>query len=252
MRTQNRIALVTGAARGIGLACARGLLETGNKVVVTDIAAPDPALLSADQRERVWCAPLDVRDTQAAAALLETIKSSWGLVAILVNNAGISPKLPDGTAANVMTVSDAEWVHVFDVNLNAILHLCQLAAPHMQGLGWGRIINMASLAGRARARVAGPSYVASKSALIGLTRSLAEYLGPWAITSNCVAPGRILTEMAIQAGEAVNRAYAEGTPLKRLGTPKEVAAAVVFLASEEAGFINGAVIDVNGGSFMPA
>ena len=252
MPTQNRIALVTGAARGIGLACARGLLEAGNRVVATDIAPPNPELFPANQRERLRCAALDVVDTKAAAALLDSIHATWGPVSILVNNAGISPKLPDGTAANVLTVTDDEWARVFNINLNAILHLCQLAAPHMQGLGWGRIVNMASLAGRARTRVAGPSYVASKSALIGLTRSLAEYLGPWAITSNCVAPGRILTEMALEAGEAVNRAYAEVIPLKRLGTPEEVAAAVIFLASEEAGFINGTIIDVNGGSFMPS
>ncbi len=252
MQSQNRIALVTGAARGIGLACARRLLQAGDRVVATDVAAPGPELFPADQRERVRCEALDVVDAAAAGALLGSVRETWGPLGILVNNAGISPKLPDGKAANVLAVTDTEWARVFDINLNAVLHLCQLAAPYMQEQNWGRIVNMASLAGHARTRVAGPSYVASKSALIGLTRSLAEYLGPWGITSNCVAPGRILTEMARQAGEEVNRAYAEVIPLKRLGTPEEVAAAVAFLASEEAGFINGAIIDVNGGSFMPS
>lgn len=252
MQPQNRIALVTGAARGIGLACARGLLDAGNRVVATDIATPTPEHFPEDHRGRLMCMPLDVVDSPAATSLLETIQTAWGPVSILVNNSGISPKGPDGKAANVLEVSDAEWSQVFDVNLNAVLHLCQLAAPYMQSLNWGRIVNMASLAGHARSRVAGPSYVASKAALIGLTRTLAEHLGQWGITSNCVAPGRILTEMALMAGEEVNRAYAETIPLKRLGIPEEVAAAVVFLASEGAGFVNGSVLDVNGGSFMPA
>lgn len=252
MQPQNRIALVTGAGRGIGLACARALLDAGNRVVVTDITAPELDLFPADQRERVLASPLNVTDTEAAAGILEKVRRTWGPVGILVNNAGISPKLPGGRSANVMEVTAEEWTRVFEINVTAILKLCQQVAPHMQSLGWGRIVNMASLAGRARSKVAGPSYVASKSALIGLTRTLAEHLGQWGITSNCVAPGRILTEMALQAGEEVNRGYIDVIPLKRLGAPEEVAAAVVFLASEGAGFVNGTILDVNGGSFMPS
>ncbi len=252
MIRQSRIALVTGANRGIGLACARRLLAEGHRVAATDIAAPDAALFPEDRRDSLLCAALDVTDTRAAAALLDSMQAAWGSLGILVNNAGISPKLPNGKAANVLEITDEEWASVLEVNLSAVMRLCRLAAPRMQEQKWGRIINMTSLAGRARSRVAGPSYIASKSALIGLTRSLAEHLGPWAITCNCVAPGRILTEMALAAGEEVNRAYSEVIPLKRLGTPEEVAAAVAFLASEDAAYINGSVIDVNGGSFMPA
>lgn len=251
MNAQNRIALVTGAGRGIGLACARDLLNTGNRVVATDIAAPSPDLFPAEQRGRVMPAALNVTDQRAAAALLDAIKAEWGPVGILVNNAGISPKIEGGRSATLMEVTPEEWEKVLDVNLTSVLRLCQLVAPHMKEQNWGRIVNMASLAGRARSRVAGPSYAASKAALIGLTRILAGELGPWGITSNSVAPGRILTDMVLQASEEVNKAYAEVIPLKRLGTPEEVAAVVTFLASDGAGFVNGTIIDVNGGSFMP-
>lgn len=246
-----RTAFVTGAGRGIGLACAKALLDAGNVVVATDITAPSPDLFPKEQRSRLMVANLDVTDEDAAATLLDAVKEKLGPVGILVNNAGISPKVEGGRSATLMEVTPEEWETVLDVNLTSVLYLCRLTAPHMREQNWGRIINITSLAGRARSRVAGASYSASKAALIGLTRILAGELGPWGITSNSVAPGRILTAMVLQAGETVNKAYAEAIPLKRLGTPEEVAATVAFLASDGAGFINGAIIDVNGGSFMP-
>lgn len=246
-----RTAFVTGAGRGIGLACAKALLEAGNAVVATDIVAPSPGLFPQAQHPRLMTAALDVTNEDAAASLLDEVEENLGPVEILVNNAGISPKVEGGRSATLMEVTPEEWNTVLNVNLTSVLHLCRLVAPHMRKQKWGRIINIASLAGRARSRVAGASYSTSKAALIGLTRILAGELGPWGITSNSVAPGRILTDMVLQAGESVNKAYAEVIPLKRLGTPEEVAATVAFLASDGAGFINGAIIDVNGGSFMP-
>lgn len=246
-----RTAFVTGAGRGIGLACAKALLDAGNVVVTTDIAAPSPDLFPEAQRSRLMTAALDVTDVGAAEKLLDTVGKTLGPVGILVNNAGVSPKVEGGRSATLMEVTPEEWKTVLDVNLTSVLRLCRLAAPHMREQNWGRIINITSLAGRARSRVAGASYSASKAALIGLTRILAGELGPWGVTSNSVAPGRILTDMVLQAEETVNKAYADVIPLKRLGTPEEVAATVAFLASDGAGFINGAIIDVNGGSFMP-
>lgn len=251
MAPQVRIALVTGAARGIGLACAHALLDAGCRVVATDLTAPSEDLFPADLHHNIMVASLDVTDKTAAATLLDRVDGAWGPVGILVNNAGISPKLEGGRSATLMEVTPEEWDRVLSVNLTGALHMCQLAAPQMKRQNWGRIITIASLAGRARSRVAGPSYAASKAALIGLTRVLAGELGPWGITSNSVAPGRILTDMVLQAEEAVNKAYAEVIPLRRLGTPEEVGAVVAFLASDGAGFVNGALIDVNGGSFMP-
>ena len=121
----------------------------------------------------------------------------------------------------------------------------------MKTLHWGRIVNVSSLAGRARSMVAGASYSTSKAGLIGLTRAIASEFGAAGITANCVVPGRIQTRMAAQAGEEVNRRYAEQIPVRRLGTPAEVASAIAYLASEEAAFINGALLDLNGGFYMP-
>jgi 3-oxoacyl-[acyl-carrier protein] reductase len=129
--------------------------------------------------------------------------------------------------------------------------LSQAFIPGMQKLKWGRIVNVSSLAGRSKSLVAGGSYMASKAGVLGLTRAIAAEMGPFGITANSVAPGRILTEMAMQAGEEVNRRYAEQIPVRRLGTIDEVAAAILYLASEEAGFVNGALIDINGGFYMP-
>jgi 3-oxoacyl-[acyl-carrier protein] reductase len=122
--------------------------------------------------------------------------------------------------------------------------------PDMQALKYGRIVSISSLAGRSKSVVAGPSYMASKAGVLGLTRAIASEMGPFGITANCVAPGRILTEMAMQAGEEVNRRYAEQIPVKRIGTAQEVGKAVAFLCEESSGFINGATIDINGGFFM--
>jgi 3-oxoacyl-[acyl-carrier protein] reductase len=132
-----------------------------------------------------------------------------------------------------------------------VLKLSQAFIPGMQKLKWGRIVNVSSLAGRSKSLVAGGSYMASKAGVLGLTRAIAAEMGPFGITANSVAPGRILTEMAMQAGEEVNRRYAEQIPVRRLGTIDEVAAAILYLASEEAGFVNGALIDINGGFYMP-
>jgi 3-oxoacyl-[acyl-carrier protein] reductase len=121
----------------------------------------------------------------------------------------------------------------------------------MKELGFGRIVNISSLAGRTKSVVAGASYMAAKAAVLSVTRSIALEMGPFGITANSVAPGRILTEMAQQSGPEVNRRYAEQIPVRRLGTPEEVGETVAFLCGENVGFINGAILDINGGFFMP-
>ncbi len=251
MSQQNRIALVTGAAQGLGLASAKALLQAGNRVVVTDLEPVAMDNFAGEDQGRVMSASLDVTSAEQAAELLARVRRDWGPLTILVNNAGVSFKLPDKTSAMATNVSDAEWEKTLSVNLTAVLRMTQLAVPQMKEAGWGRVVNMASLAGRTRSRVAGAAYSSSKAGVIGMTRALANELGPLGITANCVAPGRILTPMALLGGPEVNKAYAEQIPVRRLGTPEEVAAVVAFLASEITGFINGAIIDVNGGYFMP-
>jgi 3-oxoacyl-[acyl-carrier protein] reductase len=193
---------------------------------------------------------LDVTDDSGIASLYQTISTTLGKVSVLVNNAGISPKQPDGKSSGILQLDPKEWAKVIEVNLTSVMRMCQTFIPDMQALKYGRIVSISSLAGRSKSVVAGPSYMASKAGVLGLTRAIATEMGPFGITANCVAPGRILTEMALQAGEEVNRRYAEQIPVKRIGTPAEVGQAVAFLCAESSGFINGATIDINGGFFM--
>ena len=246
----SRIALVTGAARGIGLATTKGFLRRGYRVVAVDREALDAHQMGAGSGS-LRVESLDVADSQAISNLGDRLEHEWGHVSVLVNNAGISPKKPDGTSSRILEITDDEWSRVLAVNLTAVLKVSQAFLPGMQALRWGRVVNVSSLAGRTKSLVAGGSYVASKAAVLGLTRVMAGEMGPYGITANCVAPGRIATEMAAQAGEEVNRRYAEQIPVRRLGTPEEVAEAILFLASEEAGFVNGGIIDINGGFYMP-
>jgi 3-oxoacyl-[acyl-carrier protein] reductase len=248
----NRIAFVTGAARGIGLAAAQGFARKGYRVVAVDRDLPDAASVAGDSPARnVRAECVDVTDASAIVALRDSVQREWGAATVLVNNAGVSPKLANGSSAGILEITDEELALVMAVNLTAVLKLSQAFLPGMQQARWGRIVNISSLAGRSKSVVAGGSYMASKAAVIGLTRAIAMEMGPFGITANCVAPGRILTKMAQQAGEEVNRRYAEQIPVRRLGSVEEVAAAILYLASAEAGFVNGAVIDVNGGFFMP-
>lgn len=251
MSQQNRIALVTGAAQGLGLASATALALAGNRVVATDLAGVDLSLFPEECWSRVMAANLDVTDRAMAAEVFAKIGKDWGPVGILVNNAGVAFKLPDKTSAMATNVSDEEWEKTIAVNLTSVLTMTQLAVPQMRDAGWGRVINMASLAGRTRSRISGAAYSSTKAGVIGVTRVMANDLGPLGITANCVAPGRILTPMAMLGRPEVNEAYAEQIPVRRLGTVEEVAAVVAFLASEITGFINGAIIDINGGYFMP-
>ncbi|WP_336694517.1 3-oxoacyl-ACP reductase [Delftia acidovorans] len=245
-----RTALVTGAARGIGLATAIELLRGGRRVVLADLAAPDLGQVPQELRAQASAVVLDVCDEAARQRVVADMVQRHGGVDILVNNAGISLKNASGQSNGILDVGLDEVQRILDVNLLSMLRLCQLALPGMKQRRWGRIVNVSSLAGRGKSIVAGPAYMLSKSAVLGLSRSIASEMGQYGITTNCVAPGRILTPMAQQAGDEVNRRYAEQIPVRRLGEAAEVGAAIRYLCSESAGFTNGAVIDVNGGFFM--
>jgi len=245
-----RVALVTGAAQGIGLASAIALLEDGRKVVLSDLKLPDLSQIPEALRAHASAVSLDVADEAQCRAAIAQIAREHGGVDILVNNAGISLKNASGQSNGILEIDMPEVQRMIDVNVLAIVRLCQLVLPGMKARRWGRIVNVSSLAGRSKSVVAGPAYMLTKSAVLGLSRSIASEMGQFGITTNCVAPGRILTQMAMQAGEEVNRQYAAQIPVKRIGEPREVASAICYLASEAAGFTNGAVIDVNGGFFM--
>lgn len=229
-----RLAVVTGGLRGIGRAIADRLAAAGAELHVID-RAPAEAAPRGFALHRV-----DVADATAVAAAVAALPRA---PALLVNNAGITR---DRT---MLKMSDAEWHDVLDVNLGGPFNLMRAVAARMAGEGYGRIVNITSINGL-RGKFGQANYVAAKAGLIGLTKTAARELGPKGITVNAVAPGMVLTEMALQLGEEIRgRAVAE-TVLGRLALPEEVADAVLFLLSDAAGAITGQVLQVDAGQYL--
>ncbi len=242
----DRVALVTGASQGIGESIARGLAEAGAKVV---LAARNQEKLAAvlagieAAGGQALAVGMDVADAAQVKAAFQQAIERFGRLDILVNNAGITR---DGLS---MRMKAEDWDAVLRTNLTGA-HLCaQQAIPPMLRQRWGRIINISSVVAQ-MGNAGQANYVASKAGLIGLTKSLALELASRSITVNAVAPGFIETEMTQALPEKTVEQLSARIPLGRLGTPADVAAAVVFLASEEAGYITGHVLAVNGGMYM--
>jgi 3-oxoacyl-[acyl-carrier protein] reductase len=234
----NRTAFVTGASRGIGLACARALAQAGAKVV---LAARDAAKLEAASKEipcSTWV-ELDLASPDSIKAAF----SKAGKVDILVNNAAITK---DGLA---LRMKKDDWDTVIATNLTGAFLAIQQVLHGMMKERWGRIINISSIVGES-GNPGQANYVASKAGLIGLTKSLAQEMASRNITVNAVAPGFIETDMTAVLSEEHRTNLLAHIPLKRLGKPEDVAAAVRFLASDEAAYITGHVLDVNGGMYM--
>jgi 3-oxoacyl-[acyl-carrier protein] reductase len=235
-RLDGKIAIVTGGARGIGAETARIFREAGATVVTWDVAD------GAD-------AHVDVTDVTAAAKAAAAVAGKHGRIDILVNNAGI---LRDAqlvkTTGNEITgmMSEADFDAVISVNLRGIFAVTQAVAPTMIRQRSGRILNASSVVGL-YGNFGQTNYVATKAGVIGMTKVWARELGPKGITVNAVAPGFIGTEMVRQMPEKILASMVERTPIRRLGEPKDVAYAYLFLASDEASFINGAVLSVDGG-----
>ena len=259
MRTSNqsdrRVALVTGASRGIGRSIAVRLAADGHTVIVNgsgQTAAEDfAAELSAGGAPALGLAA-DVSDEASVARMIGEIDRRFGRLDVVVNNAGISPRVK-GAKPTVETTPLEHWTRTLSVNLTGVFLVCKAALPLMKRGQWGRIVNIGSIAGRMSTGYGSAHYAASKAGMIGFSRVLADESGRYGITVNCVAPGRIATDMAAtfaNAGE-IDRLYVARTPLGRLGQPADVAAAVAFLVSEDAGFITGAVLDITGGMYMP-
>ncbi|MBP1884739.1 SDR family oxidoreductase [Sinorhizobium mexicanum] len=254
-RAISRIAVVTGGTSGIGLATARHLLKCGYRVAVfgqssTHVERSAGELSTRFDPERVFARSVDLANPSQVFAFFRELEEHWGRAAVLVCNAGISPKGPDGATPFPQITLD-EWNAVLSVNLTGAMLCCQAALPGMVAQGFGRIVFVGSVAGRAVPKIAGTAYVASKAALAGLARSLVGRYAANGITINLVAPGRIATEMAGPRDSAVNRAAVSRIPVGRMGEPEEVAAAIGFLVSEEAAYVNGVTIDVNGGEYAP-
>lgn len=246
-----RVALVTGAAGGIGLGIAERLAEAGAIVLITDVAGhvEDSAAMLRARGHSVSGSTGDVTDPAWCNEVVAQAHRDHGSLDILVNNAGISPKR-DGKKIFIRDTDLDQWNQVLAVNLTGTFLLCRAATPKMQERGWGRVVNISSQAARTRADIAGAAYAASKAGMIGLSRVLASEVGRDGVTVNCIAPGRIESPMAAMAGAEANREYVTRIPVGRIGTAGDIGATVAFLASDEAGFITGATIDVNGGFFM--
>ena len=238
---RGRVALITGAARGIGAATARALAGAGARVALLDREAAELASVAAETGGAAF--PADVTEDAAVRRAVDDVVGRWGRLDILVNNAGI---VRDAALADV---KDEDWSGTLDVNLRGTMLCARAAVPHMKAAGFGRILSATSIVART-GNYGQTAYAASKAGIIGLTRTWARELGPKGITANAVAPGFIDTDMVKSVPAKVMAELLARTPAGRLGRPGEVASVYLFLASELASFINGAVVGVDGGLLL--
>jgi 3-oxoacyl-[acyl-carrier protein] reductase len=238
-----KVALVTGATGGIGAAIARALHAQGATVALTGRRAAELEALAAELGSRTLVAPADLADPAAAPALVETVEKALGGLDILVNNAGLTKDML------ALRMGDADWNAVIDVDLSAPFRLCRAALRGMMKKRWGRIINIGSIIGTS-GNAGQANYAAAKAGLVGMTKALAQEVAPRNVTVNVVAPGYVETPMTEVLGEAIKAKMVERIPTGRIGRPEDVAAAVVFLASPEAGWTTGQTLHVNGGMAM--
>ena len=240
-----QIALVTGATRGIGAAIAQALAASGMTVIGTATSAAGAEKISAALAAWPGCrgAALDVNDAAAAEALIDSIVKEHGALHVLVNNAGITR---DGLA---MRMKDDDWDAVLDTNLKAVFRMSRAVMRPMMKQRYGRIVNITSVVG-ASGNPGQANYAAAKAGVAGMSRALARELASRGVTVNCVAPGFIATDMTAVLPEEQQKALAAQIPMGRMGSPEEVAAAVAWLASPQAGYITGQELHVNGGMFM--
>jgi NAD(P)-dependent dehydrogenase (short-subunit alcohol dehydrogenase family) len=246
----SRVAVVTGGASGMGLAICQQLAARGDKVAILDLsgeAADAAAAAIATDGGTATAAQVDVADRAAVDAALDHVRRTFGPVEIMVTSAGL-----DAFRAFTEITAD-EWTRMIAVNLTGTFHCLQAVVPEMIEGGWGRIVTISSSSAQSGARRMA-HYVASKGGVMGLTKALALELAPHGITVNTIPPGAIVTPMMRRAEAAGDLpsidAVAQHTPVRRSGTPEDIAAACLYLCSEAAGYVTGQSINVNGGLYL--
>ena len=248
MRFENQVVLITGGGKGIGRAIAAAFAREKALVIINDVGEKE-SLVGMLQRApfnngRCLTIHADVGNSAEVKSMFEEVESRYGRLDILVNNAGIIRR------GDVETVTEQEWDDVLRVNLKGTFNCAKAAAGMMIRQGGGKIINISSIASKTGDITSAPGYGPSKAAVDALTKTFARQLAQYGITVNGVAPHAIETDMSAEWSEEKRRRVIEAIPLKRLGRPEEVAAATLFLASDQADFITGEIIDVNGGFLM--
>jgi len=247
VKLKNRVAIVTGGARGIGEAIALTFLREGARVAIIDSDRERLEILKKEagqKHKEVMSIPCDITKSSEVNGMVDQVRRGFGRIDILVNNAGIIRR---GT---IETVSEEDWDRVIEVNLKGTFNTCKAVAGLMKQQGYGKIINVSSIAGKMGDITSAPGYGPSKAGVDALTKTLARQLAPYGVNVNSVSPHAIETEMSAQWSDQRRKEIISSIPLGRLGKPEDVANAVLFLASDESSFITGEILDVNGGALM--
>jgi len=247
MKLKDRVAIITGAARGIGKAIALAFAREGAKVVLVDVDKEKLEILQNEIKKRKGEAiaiPCDISKSSEVKSMVDQVKKAFDRIDILVNNAGIIRR---GT---IETMTEEDWDRVIEVNLKGTFNCSKAVVETMKQQRYGKIVNVSSIAGKIGDITSAPGYGPSKAGIDALTKTLARQLAPYGINVNAVSPHAIETEMSAQWAEERRKEIIASIPLGRLGKPEDVAEAVLFLASDEASFITGEILDVNGGALM--
>jgi len=247
MKLKDRVAIVTGGARGIGKAIVLKLIREGAKVAIADVDKRELDTLKNEIEKNkgdIINISCDITKSSEVKEMVGQVKRSFGRIDILVNNAGIIRR---GT---IETVTEEDWDRVIEVNLKGTFNCCKAVVDIMKQQGYGKIVNVSSIAGKMGDITSAPGYGPSKAGVDALTKTLARQLAPYHINVNAVSPHAIETEMSAQWSEERRKEIIASIPLGRLGKPEDVAEAVLFLASDAASFITGEILDVNGGALM--
>lgn len=244
MRLEGKVAIITGAASGLGLEAAKLFIKEGAKVALVDYDAIAGEKIAAElEADRDAVFEADVSNRTQVLEMVSMVKERFGKIDILINNAGI-------TKDNMLLKMSAEdFQKVMDVNVNGVFHCTQAVIPHMLENGKGKVINTSSVAG-IYGNVGQTNYAASKAAVVGMTKSWAKEFGRANINVNAVAPGFVETNMVASVPEKVMQGLLQVIPLQRLGKPSDIANAYLYLASDESNYVNGTVLEVDGGMMI--